>query len=78
MSAMSALDLELQVRRARLEVLQNAMRNYEDNVRRRYSDGAYAYMAGFLVAQLLSLAADRADTTDDLIKALEINGQMRK
>jgi hypothetical protein len=54
------------------------MRNYEDNVRRRYSDGAYAYMAGFLQSQLLSLAADRADTTDDLIKALEVNGQMRR
>lgn len=70
---MSPLELELQVRRARLDVLQVAMRNYEERVRERFPDGGYAYMAGFLQSQLLSLAVDRADTTDDLIKALNAN-----
>ena len=70
---MSPLELELQVRRARLDVLQVAMRNYEEQVRERYPDSAYAYMAGFLQSQLMSLAVDRADTTDDLIKALNAN-----
>jgi hypothetical protein len=70
---MSPLELELQVRRARFRVVQVAMRNYEERVRERYPDSAYAYMAGFFQSQLLSLAVDRADTTDDLIKALNAN-----
>ena len=70
---MSALERELEVRRARFEALQKAMREWEDRVTQRFDGAGYAYMAGFLTSQLMSLASDRADSTEDLIKALSIN-----
>ena len=70
---MSALVRELDARRARFEMLQQSMREYENRVRERFPDGGYAYMAGFLQSQLMSLAADRLDTTEELIRNLNRN-----
>lgn len=70
---MSALARELEVRRARFDALQVAMTEFQRKVHDRYGGDGFAYMAGFFQSQLMSLAADRLDTTDDLIKALSAN-----
>jgi hypothetical protein len=70
---MSALIRELDARRARFEMLQQSMREYESRVSERFPDGGYAYMAGFFQSQLMSLASDRLDTTEQLIRDLNRN-----
>ena len=67
---MSKLIKELDARRARFEMLQTAMREFEDKVRQKFPDGGYAYISGFLSSQLMSLAADRLDSTEQVIRDL--------
>ena len=70
---MSALARELEVRHARFDALQVVMTEYQRKVHDRYGGDGYAYMAGFFQSQLMSLATESADTTDDLIKSLSAN-----
>lgn len=65
---MSRIQKELAVRNARFEMLQEAMRNFREASVDRY--GSYAYLAGWLETQLLTLAADRLDSTEDLLRDL--------
>ena len=67
---MSKFVKELDARRARFEMLQEAMREFENRAAEKFENGGYAYIAGFLSSQLMSLAADRLDSTQDLINTL--------
>jgi hypothetical protein len=66
---MSRLIKQLDARRARFEKMQAAMKVFREATESKYGS-SYAYMAGFLESQLLSLAADRLDSTEDLIRDL--------
>jgi hypothetical protein len=67
---MSNFIKELDARRARFEMLQTAMREFEDRTKEKYPEGGYAYISGFLSSQLMSLAADRLDSTEQVIRDL--------
>jgi hypothetical protein len=67
---MSNFIKELDARRARFERLQIAMREFEDRTKEKYPEGGYAYISGFLSSQLMSLAADRLDSTEQVIRDL--------
>lgn len=67
---MSKFVKEMEARSARSKMIFDALREYETAVK---SDGdfAYARLAGFLEANLIPLAADRLDTTEDLVRNLK-------
>ncbi len=60
----------LEARSARSEMIREAMREYENSCRERY-DSPYASMAGVFESMLTSLAADRLDTTEEVIRQLK-------
>ena len=62
---MSRLDQYLTARRARVDRLMAALREF------REAQPSYAYQAGFFESQLLTLAADSQDSTDTLIRDLQ-------
>ena len=68
---MSKFVRELQVRGARFEKIQTVMREFEDSVLKKNPDAGYAYLAGYLSTMIISLAADRLDTTENLISDLK-------
>jgi hypothetical protein len=67
---MSKFVKEMEARSARFKMIFDALREYEAAVK---SDGEFAYarLAGFLEANLIPLAADRLDTTEDLVRNLK-------
>lgn len=66
---MSKFLREMDARRARSEMLRVALREYEDSLRAEYGS-PYACMAGALESMLVSLAADRLDSTGDIVRQL--------
>jgi hypothetical protein len=60
---------EMEARSARSAMIREAMRTYEDSLRAEYGS-PYAAMAGVLEAMLTSLAADRLDSTEDVVRQL--------
>jgi len=69
---MSKFVRELQVRGARFDMIQKVMREFEDSILKKNPDAGYAYLAGYLSTMITSLAADRLDTTEDLIAKLKL------
>lgn len=67
---MSKFENEMRVRRARREMITAAMREYEVALAAEYGS-PYACMAGFLESLLTSIAADRLDTTEDVVDTLK-------
>jgi hypothetical protein len=67
---MSKIVKMLETRRARSEMIREAMREFENSCRERY-DSPYAAMAGVLESMLTSLAADRLDSTEDVVRQLK-------
>lgn len=61
---------EMEARSARSAMIRDAMRAYEDSCRAEYGS-PYAAMAGGLESMLTSLAADRLDSTEDVIRQLK-------
>jgi len=61
---------EMEARSARAVIIRNAMREYENFCRERYGS-SYAAMAGVLESMLTSLAADRLDSTEDVVRQLK-------
>jgi hypothetical protein len=61
---MSKIAKYIEVRNARFDKIQEAVRVFESK------RPEYAYQAGFYLSQLMSIASDRPDTTDELIRAL--------
>jgi len=61
---------EMEARSARSKMIYEALREYEAAVK---NDGEFAYarLAGFLEANLVPLAADRLDSTEDLVRNLK-------
>ena len=68
---MSKLARLLDARRARVEQLCDAMRAFESANKTEDGQYEYAYLAGFYMQQLLTLAADTQDSTDTLIRDLQ-------
>jgi hypothetical protein len=60
---------EMEARSARSKMISEAMREYEAALTSEYGS-PYAFMAGFLESTLTSLAADRLDSTEELVRAL--------
>lgn len=56
---------ELNVRRARTEMIQEAVRVFEQN------NPSYAFQAGYYLSRMMTLAADREDTTLELVRELK-------
>ena len=54
----------IETRNARFDKIQEAVRVFESK------RPEYAYQAGFYLSQLMSIASDRPDTTDELIRNL--------
>lgn len=67
---MSRLLAELETHRVRSEMISAAMRDLEDSYRVLYGS-PYAAMSGALQALLIMLAADRMDSTEDLVRQLK-------
>lgn len=61
---------EMEARSARSQMIYNALREYEAAVKSN-GDFPYARLAGFLEANLIPLAADRLDSTEDLVRNLK-------
>jgi meiotically up-regulated gene 157 (Mug157) protein len=61
---------EMEIRNARSAMIRSAMRDYEDSLRAEYGS-PYAAMAGVLESLLTSLAADRMDSTEDVVRQLK-------
>lgn len=61
---------EMEARSARSKMIFDALREYEAALK---NDGEFAYarLSGFLEANLVPLAADRLDSTEDLVRALK-------
>jgi histidinol phosphatase-like enzyme len=61
---------EMEARSARSKMIYDALREYEAAVK---NDGEFAYarLAGFLEANLIPLAADRLDSTEELVRNLK-------
>ena len=55
---------------ARFDVLNSAMKNFEQSTKNEKGEYSYAYLAGFYMQQLLMLAADNQNSTDELIRLL--------
>jgi hypothetical protein len=62
---MSKFARYIETRNVRFDMIQAAIKEFEGK------RPEYAYQAGFYLSQLMSLAADRQDTTEDLIRALQ-------
>jgi meiotically up-regulated gene 157 (Mug157) protein len=61
---------EMEARSARSAMIREAMRAYEESCRAEYGS-PYAAMAGVLESLLTSLAADRLDSTEEVVRALK-------
>jgi len=63
---------EMEARSARSKMIYDALREYEAAVKNN-GEAAYYYarLAGFLEANLVPLAADRLDSTEDLVRNLK-------
>ncbi len=66
---MSRLIREMEARSARSAMIREAMRAYEESCRAEYGS-PYAAMAGVLESLLTSLAADRLDSTEEVVRSL--------
>lgn len=67
---MSKLIREMEARSARSAMIREAMRAYEESCRAEYGS-PYAPMAGVLESLLTSLAADRLDSTEEVVRSLK-------
>ena len=67
---MSRLIREMEARSARSAMIREAMRAYEESCRAEYGS-PYAPMAGVLESLLTSLAADRLDSTEEVLRSLK-------
>jgi hypothetical protein len=74
---MSKFEREMAARGARVDMIQKAMREYENAMRTEYGS-PYASMAGLLESLLTSLAADRLDSTEDLVRTLKRQASIHK
>jgi meiotically up-regulated gene 157 (Mug157) protein len=61
---------EMEARSARSAMIREAMRAYEESCRAEYGS-PYAPMAGVLESLLTSLAADRLDSTEEVVRSLK-------
>jgi hypothetical protein len=62
---------EMEARSARTAMIHEAMRAYEKLCREK--DGSpYARMSGVIESMLTSLAADRVDSTEDVVRQLKL------
>lgn len=61
---------EMNARHARSAMIRDAIRDYEDVLRAEYGS-PYAGLAGVLESMLTSLAADRLDSTEDVVRQLK-------
>ena len=62
---MSKFAQYIDTRNARFESIREAVKEFETK------RPEYAYQAGFYLSQLLSIAADRQDSTEELIRNLK-------
>jgi hypothetical protein len=62
---------EMEARSARSKMIYEALREYEAAAKKIDSSVAYARLAGFLEASLVPLAADRLDSTEQLVRNLK-------
>ena len=67
---MSKFLREMEARSARSAMIREAMRAYEESCRAEYGS-PYAAMAGVLESLLTSLAADRLDSTEEVVRSLK-------
>ena len=67
---MSKFSKEMDAHRARAKMIHEAIRAYEDSCRAEYGS-PYAAMAGALASTLTVLAADRLDSTEDVVRTLK-------
>jgi len=58
-------------RSARFDRLNTAMKEFEQVTKKENGEYNYSYLAGFYMQQLLMLAADNRESTEDLVKTLE-------
>jgi len=58
-------------RSARFDRLNTAMKEFEQVTKTENGQYNYSYLAGFYMQQLLMLAADNRESTEDLVKTLE-------
>ena len=58
-------------RSARFVRLSTAMKEFEQVTKTESGEYAYSYLAGFYMQQLIMLAADNRESTEDLVKTLE-------
>jgi len=68
---MSKIVKMMDARRARVEMIIEAMRDFEQSTKKEDGQYQYAYLAGFYMQQLLTLAADRLDSTENLVRELK-------
>lgn len=60
----------MEARSVRFDALNSAMKNFEQSTKNEKGEYSYAYLAGFYMQQLLMLAADNQNSTDELIRLL--------
>jgi len=58
-------------RTVRFDRLNTAMKEFEQVTKSESGEYAYSYLAGFYMQQLIMLAADNRESTEDLVKTLE-------
>ena len=68
---MSKLARLLDARRARVDQLVDAMGAFERSTKNEDGQYEYAYLAGFYMQQLLTLAADSQESTEALLRDLQ-------
>ncbi len=68
---MSKIVKMMDARRARVEMIIEAMRDFEQSNKTEDGQYQYAYLAGFYMQQLLTIAADRLDSTENLVRELK-------
>ena len=66
----SAFVRQLEARSARMNAMNEAYQVFADALRERFDSEGYAYQAGFFQSQLFSLAADRRDSTEELVRSM--------
>jgi hypothetical protein len=57
-------------RHARFELLHDAMKEFEQSTKTENGQYNYSYLAGFYMSQLLMLAADKKESTEELIRTI--------
>jgi hypothetical protein len=62
---------EVEARSARSKMIYDALREYEAIAKKVDSSVAYARLAGFLEGSLVPLAADRLNSTEELVRNLK-------